>query len=121
MSEQNAHLIALIEAITTGQTHHLEHIVKTAYIAGAGREDLLTACEIARLLVDIPGPVLAEARATVRAWEWMVARRLEHRQSLAPPAAAERPAAARPMALGYRSAGLIPAPRPADPLPEPAG
>ncbi len=85
MDERNAHLIAFIEAITTGQTHQFEHVVKTAYIAGASRDDLLTACEIARFLADVAEPVLTEAGVAAHAWDWMVARRLEHQRSLAPP------------------------------------
>jgi hypothetical protein len=79
-------LIAFLEAITSGQTYQFEHLVKTAYIAGASREDLLTALEIARFLADVPEPVLTEARATIHAWHWIVGRRFEHQRSLAPPA-----------------------------------
>ena len=120
MDERNAHLIAFIEAITTGQTHQFEHVVKTAYIAGVGQEDLLTAFEIARFLADVPEPVLTEAHATVRAWGWMVARGLEHQRSLAPQAV-EPPAAGRPLAAASRAARLCLAPHPTVPAPEAAG
>jgi hypothetical protein len=86
MDERNANLIALIEAITIGRTYQFEHLVKSGYIAGASREDLLTALEIARFLADVREPVLTEARATIHAWHWIVGRRFEHQRSLAPPA-----------------------------------
>ncbi len=84
MDERNAHLIALIEALTAGQVHQFEHVVKTAYIAGVGRAELLTAVEIGRLLVDLPEAIVTQAYATIHAWHWLVARRLEHQRSLAP-------------------------------------
>ncbi|HEY7677032.1 MAG TPA: hypothetical protein VIG69_08155 [Candidatus Methylomirabilis sp.] len=117
MDERNAHLIAFIEAITTGQTFQFEHLVKTAYIAGARREDLLTALEIARFLADVPEPVLTEARATIYAWHWIVGRRLEHRRSLAPPAEGSRGGAdTGPAPSGY--ARLRPLPPPTVPAPD---
>ncbi len=111
MDERNAHLIAFIEAITTGQTHRFEHVVKTAYMAGAHRDDLLTALEIGRLLVDVPEPVLAHAAAAVHAWHWMEARRLEHLRSLIPQAAAA-PSTPHPTARGAGPAGLCLPPTP---------
>ncbi len=99
MEERNAHLIAFIEAITTHQAHRFEHVVKMAYIDGVNREELLTAVKIARLLVDLPDPIVTQASATLHAWHWLVARRLEHQRSLAPEPPA-RPSGSPPLATG---------------------
>jgi hypothetical protein len=119
MAERNANLIAFIDAITTGQTYQFEHLVRKAYIAGASREDLLTALEIARVLADVPDPVLTEARATIYAWHWIVGRRFEHQRSLAPPSEGPRAGACSgPAPSGH--ARLRPFPPPTVPAPDEA-
>lgn len=76
MNEGNAHFLAFTEAIIARQPQQFERIVKTAYESGrVRRDDLLAAVELARLLADVPGPVLSQAKATTRAWHPMVARR----------------------------------------------
>ncbi len=84
MHERNAALTAFTEAIISGQPHLFEQAVKTAYKAGALREELLTAVEIGRCLADVPAPIVSQAYATVHAWHWMVARRAEHQRDLTP-------------------------------------
>ena len=83
VNASNAHLIAFMDALTTGQLHQFEDIVKTAYKAGTSREDLLTAIEIARCLADVLPAVLGQAYATVHDWHWIVARRAVHQRRLA--------------------------------------
>ena len=66
---------AFAKAIAARQPEQFERLVKAAYEAGASREDLLTAVEVARVLADAPGPVVVEAYATVHTWRWVAARR----------------------------------------------
>lgn len=75
MNPQNAHLIAFADALTTGQLHRFEPIVNAAYAAGVSREDLLTAVEMGRLLVEVPTLDLRCAFAAVHAGHWTMARR----------------------------------------------
>lgn len=42
--------------------------VKAAYVAGAGRDTLFMAVDVARQLAEVPAPVVAEAFATVHRW-----------------------------------------------------
>jgi alkylhydroperoxidase/carboxymuconolactone decarboxylase family protein YurZ len=56
-----------MDAVTTGQTDALPRLAQRAYAAGVSREELLTAVEISRFLVDLPAPVLAQAYAMVSA------------------------------------------------------
>ena len=67
MTERNAYIIAFMDAVTTGQTHALPRLAQRAYAAGVSREELLTAVEISRFLVDLPAPVLAQVYAMVSA------------------------------------------------------
>ncbi len=84
MTNRNAHLIALMDAVTTGRSEQFDPIVQGAYADGLGRDDLLGAVEISRFLVDVPAPVLAQAYATVSAWPVTVMRRLMRQPALAP-------------------------------------
>ncbi len=79
MKERIILLATLAEAVAGGQPHRFEGLVKDAYEAGADRDDLLTAVEIGRVLGEVSGPVLTEARATVQAWQWVVVHRLTYR------------------------------------------
>jgi len=74
MKDRITLLATLAEAVADKQPHCFEGLVKAAYEAGADREDLLTAVEIGRVIGEVSGPVLTEARATVQAWQWMVVR-----------------------------------------------
>jgi len=84
MSERNTCLKAFIEALAADQPHLFEQAVKAAYKVGASREDLLAAVEIARRRAEIPAATLSHAYATVHAWHWLAARRMEHRRNLMP-------------------------------------
>jgi len=74
MKEPMAPLAAFAEAAWTRHAHEFEWLVEAVYGAGACREDLLTAVESGQLLGDPPEPVMAEAYATVHAWQWMTNR-----------------------------------------------
>lgn len=74
MRGQIALLAAFAEAVAGRQTDEFEEVVKAAYGAGTALEDLLAALEIGRLLGEPPEPVVAEAYATVHAWQWMAMR-----------------------------------------------
>jgi hypothetical protein len=74
MKERMALLAAFAEAVWSRQAYEFEWLVKAAYGAGASSEDLLIAVETGRLLGDPPEPVLADAYATLHAWEWMASR-----------------------------------------------
>jgi alkylhydroperoxidase/carboxymuconolactone decarboxylase family protein YurZ len=82
MNERIAHLIAFIEAIAAGQPHLFERAVKEAYKAGASREEMLTAVDIARGMAPASDAVVSQAYATVHAWRWLAARRMEYRRDL---------------------------------------
>lgn len=71
MKERTALLTALAEAVWSRQAHVFDWLVKAGYRAGASREDLLIAVETGRLLGDPPQPVVADAYATIHAWQWM--------------------------------------------------
>lgn len=74
MKELIALLAAFAEAVATRQTHEFEWLVKAAYGAGAGMDDLLSAVEIGQLVGEPPEPVVAEASATVHLFQWMAMR-----------------------------------------------
>ena len=76
MEERTNSLSAFAEAVAARDTEQFARLVKVAYQAGATREDLLTAVEIGRGFGEPSGPVLAEAYATVHAWQWIAVRRL---------------------------------------------
>jgi alkylhydroperoxidase/carboxymuconolactone decarboxylase family protein YurZ len=82
MSQRIAHLVEFIQAIMGGQPHLFQRAVKEAYKAGATREELLTAVEIGRVMGHVSGPVVSQAYATVHAWHWLAARRMEHLRNL---------------------------------------
>jgi hypothetical protein len=84
VKEEMAILVGLSRAVSARQAHEFEWLVKAAYGAGIGREDLLTAVETGRLLGDPPGPVVARAYATVHDWQWMANRRASHGEESAP-------------------------------------
>ena len=63
----------------------MEQAVKAAYKAGASREDLLASVEVARRRAELPAVTLSCAYATVHAWRWMMARRIQHQRELAQP------------------------------------
>jgi alkylhydroperoxidase/carboxymuconolactone decarboxylase family protein YurZ len=85
--ERITHLAAFTGAIAAGQADRFDRIVKASYSAGAAREDLLGAVEVARVLADAPGPLVVQAYAAIHAWRWIEARRLAPRRSLEPRAA----------------------------------
>ncbi len=87
MTNRNAHLIAPMDAVTTGRSEQFDHVVQGAYAAGLGRDDLLGAVEISRFLVDVPALVLAQAYATVSVWPVTVVRRFLRQPALVPRAA----------------------------------
>ena len=84
MKERIALLAALAEAVWSQQAHEFDQLVKAGYRAGASREDLLIAVETGRLLGDPPKPVVADAYATVHAWQWMASRCTAHSDESAP-------------------------------------
>ena len=85
--ERITHLAAFTGAIAANHATQFDGIVKAAYGAGATREDLLAAVEVARVLADAPGPLVVQAYAAIHAWRWIEARRLAPRRSLEPRAA----------------------------------
>jgi alkylhydroperoxidase/carboxymuconolactone decarboxylase family protein YurZ len=82
-----SHLTTFTAAVATGQAYRFEEAVKTAYEAGASREELLLAVDSARHLTQIPALTLGQAYATIHAWHWMESRRAWHRRELTPQAA----------------------------------
>lgn len=68
-------LTAFGAAIGARLPHRFEEIVKDAYEAGAGREDLLLVVDSARLLVSLPAPLVELAYAAIHKWHWMESRR----------------------------------------------
>ncbi len=82
MTNRNAYLIALMDAVTTGRSDQFAPVVQAAYAAGLARDDLLGAVEISRFLVDVPAPVLVQAYETVSAWPVTVVRRLLRQPAL---------------------------------------
>jgi hypothetical protein len=83
MHERLAHLATLTKAAVARQPYRFDQVINAAYGAGASRDDLLRAIEAAQRLGDVPGPVLAQAYATIHAWYWMEARRLVHQGEMA--------------------------------------
>lgn len=79
--ERITRLAAFTGAIAAQQADQFDRIVKAAYNAGASREDLLAAVEVARVLADAPGPLVVQAYAAIHAWRWIEARRLAPRGS----------------------------------------
>ena len=77
-----SNLAALREAVAVPKPMHLDRTIKAAYQAGASREDLITAVEIARAVSDVPGSVVAQAYASIHAWHWIAARRAPLAESL---------------------------------------
>jgi hypothetical protein len=77
MSQWLSHLTAFSAAVATGQAHRFEQAIKAAYEAGAPREELFLAAGSARLLTQIPAPILEKAYAAIHAWYWMERVRVE--------------------------------------------
>ncbi len=76
------------EAVAARRAGLFEPAVKAAYVAGASRETLLMAIDVARQLAEVPAPVAAEAFAAVHRWSWIAARRWEGRRPFVNPSAA---------------------------------
>ena len=76
MEERTSYLFAFAKAVTARETERFAELIKAAYQTGATREDLLTAVEVGRMFGEPSGPVLAEAYATIQAWQWIAFRRL---------------------------------------------
>ncbi len=83
MTDRNAHLIALMDAIVTGRTGRFAPVVQDAYVAGLSRDELLAAIEISRFLADVPLPVLTRAYSALSAWPVSLVRRFVHQPALA--------------------------------------
>lgn len=60
-------------AVAAQQASLLESAVRAAYEAGATRDTLLMAVDVARRRTEIPIPVAAQAYATVHRWAWIAA------------------------------------------------
>jgi len=67
MNEWITHLTAFSAAIAARQPHRFEQVVKAAYEAGASREELLLAVDSARVLAQVPAPIVDRARAAIQA------------------------------------------------------
>ncbi len=76
MQERTSYLFALAKAVAARETEQFAELIKAAYQTGATREDLLTAVEIGRMFGEPSRPVMAEAYATIHAWQWIASRRL---------------------------------------------
>jgi alkylhydroperoxidase/carboxymuconolactone decarboxylase family protein YurZ len=76
MEERMSYLFAFAKAVATRETEQFAQLIKAAYQAGATREDLLTAVEIGRMFGEPSRTVLAEAYATIHAWQWIAVRSL---------------------------------------------
>ena len=74
MKELIVLLADLAGVVATRQADAFERVIKAAFAAGASGEDLLTAVEIGRFLGEPSETVVAEASATVHAWQWMAMR-----------------------------------------------
>jgi len=81
MSQWLSHLTAFSAAAATGQAHRFEQAIKAAYEAGAPREEFFPAADSARLLTQIPAPILEKAHAAIHAWYWMESRRVWERRA----------------------------------------
>lgn len=68
-------LAALTRAVSAGEPEAFAAVVKAAYAAGASREELLGAVEVARVLAGASGAVVVQAYAAIHAWHWIAARR----------------------------------------------
>lgn len=80
-------ITTVAEVVAAQRQADIEDAVKAAYRAGATRDTLLMAVEVARQVVEVPGPVVARAYATVHQWSWMAARRQAPRLGMVPQAA----------------------------------
>ena len=69
-------IAAFVEALAAGRRYGLEQAIEAAYEAGASREDLLGAVDMARALGGIRALLLVKAYEDVHAWYWIAARRL---------------------------------------------
>ena len=75
MDPRIAPLTVLTEAVASCQPDLFELSVEAACAAGASRQDLITAVEVARLLSEVPPRVLARAYASIDAAGGIEARR----------------------------------------------
>ena len=75
MDNHITHLTAFAKAVAGHQPSLFEPVAISAYSAGADLADLLVAVEIARALSEVPRPILAQAYASIHAWQWIAARR----------------------------------------------
>ncbi len=76
-------ITAFAEAVAGRRLDRLDSVVQSAYRAGADRSDLLVALEVAKVLAEVPRPVLADAYASIHAWHWIAARRRAAHSALA--------------------------------------
>lgn len=74
MEERIAHLTTFAEAVAAGRPDLFDPTIASAYRAGAELRDLLVAVDVARVLADVPEPVLARAYGSIRAWRWVGAK-----------------------------------------------
>ena len=70
-------ITAFAKVVAAGHAGRFEPAVKAAYGAGASRDTLLMAVDVACHLAEVPAPVAAAAFAAVHRWSWIAARRRE--------------------------------------------
>ena len=74
--ERIARLAAFTGVLAAQQPGEFGRVVKAAYEAGATREDLLAALEVARVLADASGALAVQAYAAIHAWHSIAVHRL---------------------------------------------
>ena len=84
-----APLATFTDAIMARRPDRFGPAVRAAYAAGAEREDLLVALDMARLMAEVPAPLVTQAYAAIHVgdWHWIAARRVASRRALARQAA----------------------------------
>lgn len=70
------------ETIAAGRPEQFEEVVRAAYEAGADRDTLLMAVDVARHQASVPTRVLARAYTTIHQWAWIAARRAPSRRAV---------------------------------------
>jgi hypothetical protein len=76
------------EVVAARRAGLFEAAVRAAYVAGASRDTLLMAVDVACQLAEVPAPLAAEALAAVHRWSWIAARRGADPDSLLIPSGA---------------------------------
>lgn len=68
------------ESVAAGRPEQFEDAVRAAYEAGADRDTLLMAVDVAGGGARVPAAIAGQAYAAVHRWQWIAARRARPRQ-----------------------------------------